>query len=128
MQQKIFNYGLAFIWVLSFSSFSFKGKEVDIMEIGNKLEVDNVLEGSVRKSGDKLRLTAQLIKVSDGFHLWSERYDRQMANVFEIRDEISKSILEALKITLLGGKEASFIFHQTKIQGITWFKKRSQDG
>ena len=98
------------------SSFSFRGKEVDIAEIGNKLKVDNVLEGSVRKSGDKLRVTAQLIKVSDGFHLWSERYDRQMADVFDIQDEISKSILDALMIKLLGDKETSLVHVRTENQ------------
>ena len=98
------------------SSFSFRGKDVDIIEIGNKLKVDNVLEGSVRKSGDKLRVTAQLIKVSDGFHLWSEKYDRQMADVFDIQDEISKSILDALKIKLLGNEETSLVQSITENQ------------
>ena len=65
------------------------------------------LHSQVNQSGDKLRVTAQLIKVSDGFHLWSERYDRQMADVFDIQDEISKSILDALKITLLGDRETN---------------------
>ena len=118
------------------SSFSFRGKDVDIVEIGNKLKVDNVLEGSVRKSGDKLRVTAQLIKVSDGFHLWSERYDRQMADVFEIQDEISKSILDALKITLLGDKETNLVQSRTEnqeaylltLQGRFHFNKMTPEG
>jgi len=83
------------------SSFQFKGKNVDLREIGEKLSVSNVLEGSVRKQGGKLRITAQLIKVEDGFHLWSERYDRDMGDIFAIQDEISFAITEKLKITLL---------------------------
>jgi TolB-like protein len=74
------------------SSFQFKGKNLDLREIGEKLGVSNVLEGSVRKQGNKLRVTAQLIKVEDGFHLWSERYDRDMDDIFAIQDEISFAI------------------------------------
>ncbi len=83
------------------SSFQFKGKNVGLREIGEKLSVSTVLEGSVRKQGNKLRITAQLIKVEDGFHLWSERYDRDMGDIFAIQDEISFAITEKLKITLL---------------------------
>ena len=91
------------------SSFSFKEKDVDITEIGHKLKVDTVLEGSVRKSGNRLRVTAQLINVADGLHLWSERYDRQLTDIFDIQDEISCAILDALKIKLFGGKKGKFI-------------------
>jgi TolB-like protein len=70
------------------SSFSFKGKDVEIAEIARRLNVANVLEGSVRKSGDKLRITAQLVRASDSSHLWSQTYDRQMADVFKVQDEI----------------------------------------
>jgi adenylate cyclase len=83
------------------SSFQFKGKNLDLIEIGRKLHVSNVLEGSVRKQGNILRVTAQLIKVEDGFHLWSERYDRNMDDIFAIQDEIAFAITEKLKITLL---------------------------
>ena len=83
------------------SSFQFKGQNLDLREIGEKLGVSNVLEGSVRKQGNKLRVTAQLIKVEDGFHLWSERYDREMDDIFAIQDEIAFAITEKLKITLL---------------------------
>ena len=69
------------------SSFAFKGKNEDIGEIGRKLKVATVLEGSVRKAGSRLRVTAQLVNVADGYHLWSERYDRQLEDVFEIQDE-----------------------------------------
>src|SRR5687767_2730126 len=83
------------------SSFQFKGKNIDISEIGKKLNVSNVLEGSVRKQGNILRVTAQLIKVEDGFHLWSERYDRNMDDIFAIQDEIALAITEKLKVMLL---------------------------
>jgi TolB-like protein/cytochrome c-type biogenesis protein CcmH/NrfG len=84
------------------SSFSFKGKEVDISEIAKKLNVANVLEGSVRKSGDTLRITAQLIRASDSSHLWSQTYDRKMTDVFTVQDEIAAAVVEQLKVTLLG--------------------------
>jgi TolB-like protein/predicted Zn-dependent protease len=84
------------------SSFKFKNSEADISEIGEKLNVATVLEGSVRKSGNQARITAQLIKVDDGFHLWSETYDRELDNIFEVQDEIAKAIVEALKLPLLG--------------------------
>lgn len=84
------------------SSFSFKGKEVDIAEIAQKLNVANVLEGSVRKSGDTLRITAQLIRASDSSHLWSETYDRKLTDVFAVQDEIAAAVVEQLKVTLLG--------------------------
>jgi TolB-like protein/Tfp pilus assembly protein PilF len=84
------------------SSFSFKGKEVDIAEIAQKLNVANVLEGSVRKSGDTLRITAQLIRASDSSHVWSETYDRKLTDVFAVQDEIAAAVVEQLKVTLLG--------------------------
>ena len=84
------------------SSFSFKGKDVDIAEIARKLNVANVLEGSVRKSGDTLRITAQLVRASDSSHLWSQTYDRQMTDVFKVQDEIAAAVVEQLKIKLLG--------------------------
>ncbi len=84
------------------SSFAFKGGSPDIAEVGAKLKVATVLEGSVRRSGDRLRITAQLIKVADGYHIWSERYDRRMEDVFDIQDEIAHAIVGALKVKLLG--------------------------
>ena len=83
------------------SSFQFKGKNIDLREVGDKLGVGTVLEGSVRKQGNKLRITAQLINVEDGFHLWSEKYDRNMDDVFAIQDEIALAITENLKVILL---------------------------
>ena len=82
------------------SSFAFKGTNSDIKEIGRRLNVATVLEGSVRKAGNTLRITAQLVKVADGYHLWSERYDREMGDVFAIQDEIAHSIADVLKVKL----------------------------
>jgi TolB-like protein/Flp pilus assembly protein TadD len=82
------------------SAFAFKGKSEDIGEIGRKLKVATVLEGSVRKAGNKLRVTAQLVSVADGYHLWSERYDRQLEDVFAIQDEIAENIVRALRVVL----------------------------
>ena len=82
------------------SSFAFKGKHVDLRVIGEQLNVKTVLEGSVRKLGNRLRITAQLVNVADGYHLWSERYDREMKDVFAIQEEIAKSIAQRLEVTL----------------------------
>jgi len=91
------------------SSFAFKGKDTDIREIGRRLKVSTVLEGSVRKAGEKLRITVQLINVSDGYHLWSERYDCNLDDIFAIQDNISLSIVDSLKVRLLGGEKARLI-------------------
>jgi serine/threonine-protein kinase len=82
------------------SSFAFRGQAIDLAEVGAKLKVATVLEGSVRKAGSKLRVTAQLIKVADGYHLWSERYDRDMTDVFAIQDEIGRAIASRLQVGL----------------------------
>ena len=87
------------------SSFAFKGKNEDVGEIGRKLKVSTVLEGSVRKMGNRLRITAQLVNVADGYHLWSERYDREMEDVFAIQDDISQAIVKALKVILSEGEK-----------------------
>jgi len=84
------------------SSFAFAGSDLDIREIGDKLEVGTVLEGSIRKSGPNIRITAQLINVEDGYHLWSETYDRNYTDIFRIQDEIATSILSSLRVHLLG--------------------------
>lgn len=115
------------------SSFSFKNKNADLRQIGAKLNVNHILEGSVRKSGNKLRITAQLIKVEDGFHLWSEKYDRELDDVFEIQDEISLAILEEIKIKLFG-TEKKVIFkrdthnteaYQLYLKGLFYYNKLS---
>ena len=82
------------------SAFSFRGKDASVSEIGQKLKVEHVLEGSVRKAGARIRVTAQLVKVADGFPLWSERYDRQMTDVFAVQDEIAQAIVEKLRVQL----------------------------
>jgi len=82
------------------TAFLFGGKSADVQEIGRKLKVQTVLEGSVRKSGDRLRITAQLVKTADGYHLWSRQYDRAVEDIFEIQEEIAKSIANALSVTL----------------------------
>jgi serine/threonine-protein kinase len=82
------------------SSFFFRGKDVEFEEIGKRLNVDHILEGSVRKAGNRIRVTAQLIKVADGFHLWSERYDRELTDIFALQDEVTHAIATALKLRL----------------------------
>jgi len=82
------------------SSFSFKGQNLPVGEIAEVLGVDHILEGSVRKSGSQIRVTAQLIRVSDGFHMWSETYDRELVNIFAIQDEITAAIVNELRLRL----------------------------
>ena len=82
------------------SSFFFRGKDVEFGEIGRRLNVEHLLEGSVRTAGNRIRVTAQLVTVADGFHLWSERYDREMTNIFAIQDEITQAIAAALRMKL----------------------------
>jgi adenylate cyclase len=84
------------------SSFSFKGKDLEIPEIASSLGVEHILEGSVRRSGNQLRITAQLIQADDGYHLWSETYDRQLDDVFQIQEEIAIEVVDALRVSLLG--------------------------
>ncbi|MGH9946714.1 MAG: winged helix-turn-helix domain-containing protein [Pyrinomonadaceae bacterium] len=95
------------------SSFSFKGKSGSIVEIGRFLNVKTVLEGSVRRNGDRVRITAQLIDASNGYHIWSERYDRRIQDIFDIQDEITLAIAEALKVTLLGDTRAAVLKRST---------------
>jgi TolB-like protein len=83
------------------SSFAFKGRNEDLREIGDTLGVETVLEGTVQRSGERLRVTAQLINVEDGFHIWSDSYDRQMADIFDIQDEVAGAISDALKLHLV---------------------------
>jgi serine/threonine-protein kinase len=82
------------------SSFSFKGKNADVGEVANKLNVENVLEGSLRREGNRIRITAQLINARNGFHLWSETYERELKDVFAVQDEITRAIVDALKVKL----------------------------
>lgn len=87
------------------SSFHFKGKNDDLRMIGRSLNVGTVLEGSVRKEGNRLRITAQLVSVKDGYHLWSETYDREMSSIFAVQGEIASAVTSALRIELLGSVE-----------------------
>lgn len=88
------------------SSFAFKGKQEDVRDIGQKLGVATLLEGSVRKAGNRVRITAQLIKAADGFHLWSETYDRVIDDIFAVQDDIARSVSQALRVQLLGAPAA----------------------
>ena len=85
------------------SSFSFKGKNTEVSEIASKLRVVNILDGSVRRAGNRVRVTAQLVDARNGFQLWSDRYDRQMEDIFAVQDEIARAIAEQLKVTLGAG-------------------------
>jgi serine/threonine-protein kinase len=91
------------------SAFSFKGRHTDLRTIGDQLSVATVLEGSVRKAGSRLRITAQLVNVADGYHLWSERYDRDLVDIFAIQDEIATAIAERLKVTLDVGGDSHLV-------------------
>jgi adenylate cyclase len=95
------------------SSFAFKGKNEDIRWIGQQLDVRTILEGSVRKAGNRLRITAQLINVADGNHLWSQTFDREMQEVFAIQDEITRAIVHALEMQLIGAGDQPVAKHGT---------------
>ena len=118
------------------SAFSFKGKSVNVSEIGEALGVKTALEGSVRKSGNRLRITAQLINVSDGYHLWSERYDRLMEDIFDVQDEIALAIVGALKVKLLGEEKSAVLKRHTDsteayelyLKGLYHFNKDTVEG
>ena len=118
------------------SSFLFREKGIDIAEVGAKLKVATVLEGSVRKSGNRVRITAQLINVADGYHLWSERYDREMDDVFAIQDEIASTIADRLKVTLSGEADeplvkpptANLEAYQLYLKGRYLWNKRTPQG
>jgi len=96
------------------SAFSLKGKHIDPRAVGQQLNVRRILEGSVRRADNRLRITAQLIDVENGYHLWSERYDREVKDVFEIQDEIARAIAERLKITSAGSEEGPLVKAGTK--------------
>jgi TolB-like protein/Flp pilus assembly protein TadD len=117
------------------SSFSFKGKEADVATIAKALNVANVLEGSVRKSANTLRITAQLIRASDSSHLWSQTYDRDLTDVFKVQDEISKEVVSALKVRLLpdqvvgsGHRSGNIEAYNQFLLANDYFKRSTQDG
>jgi TolB-like protein len=117
------------------SSFQFRGKDVDLRDVGRKLGVTNVLEGSVRREGNHVRVTAELVKTADGFQLWSQTYDREINDIFRVQDEIALAATGALQVKLLGGAgrgEASTLrsanpdAYQAYLQG-KYFAARGQD-
>jgi eukaryotic-like serine/threonine-protein kinase len=118
------------------SAFAFKGKEADIREVGGKLNVGVVLEGSVRKSGQRLRITAQLINVQDGYHLWSGQFDREMKDIFDIQEEISLTIVDHLKLKLLKGEKEKILkrhtddpeAYETYLKGLYFWRRRYERG
>jgi serine/threonine protein kinase/Flp pilus assembly protein TadD len=118
------------------SAFSFKGKNANVNEIGSTLGVNTVLEGSVRKSGNRLRITVQLINAADGYHMWSERYDSEMKDIFDVQDEITLAVVEALKVKLLGEEKAVVLkrhienteAYELYLKGRYYYNKHTTDG
>jgi tetratricopeptide (TPR) repeat protein len=119
------------------SAFQFKGQLVDVRQMGERLGVQHVVEGSVRTAGNRVRITAQLVDVANGYHLWSERYDRQMDDVFAIQDEIARAIVNRLKVKLAGDGEAPLVKRPTHdleayhlyLQGRhAWLSRRDEAG
>jgi TolB-like protein/Flp pilus assembly protein TadD len=113
------------------SSFQFKGQNLDVREIGDRLGVRAVLEGSVRKAGDQVRITAQLNDASNGYHLWSETYDRELRDVFALQDEIAGAIVDALRLRLVAAPAAAGPVnpdaHDAYLQGLHDFNRRSEE-
>ncbi|GAF74993.1 unnamed protein product, partial [marine sediment metagenome] len=117
------------------SAFSFKGKELDLQEIGNKLNVEMLLEGSVQKAGNKLRITVRLVKVADGYPLWSEKYERDEKDIFALQDEISLAIVDNMRIKLLGREKANIVKRYTEdieaynlyLQGLFFWNRRTEE-
>jgi serine/threonine-protein kinase len=115
------------------SAFAFKGKDVDIRQLGEKLNVGAVLEGSVRREGDRLRITAQLINVADDYHVWSRTYERELKNVFEVEEELARSIAQALTPKLIRSESAPLVkpstssldAHDLYLQGRYFNEKRT---
>lgn len=96
------------------SSFSFKGKDQDVTEIGRRLRVATVLEGSVRKAGQQVRIAAQLVNADDGYHIWSEVYDRELADIFEVQEEIARAIVDKLKVEFMGEGDQRLVQRHTE--------------
>jgi serine/threonine protein kinase/Tfp pilus assembly protein PilF len=117
------------------SAFAFKGKDMDIRQVGERLRVNAILEGSVRKSGTRVRITAQLINIADGYHLWSERYDREMTDIFAIQEEIALAIADKFRPRLLIEEKAKLLKRPTKdveafnyyLRGRFFWNKRTEE-
>jgi len=118
------------------TSFSFRGKNESMVEIGRALNVNSILEGSVRKAGNRVRITVQLINAADGYHVWSERYDRDMEDIFAIQDEITLAVVDALKVKLLGDERQAVLKRKTQsaeayqhyLRGRYFFYRRTPEG
>ena len=118
------------------SAFQFKDRHSDIQKIGEQLNVRTVLEGSIRKSGNRLRITAQLISVEDGFHIWSEKYDRDLDDIFAIQDEISLNIVTKLKVRLMAEERRELVkrhtvdqeAHNLYLKGLYFWNRRLEGG
>jgi len=116
------------------STFAFKGKNEDVATIAEKLHVATVLEGSVRKSGDQIRITTQLVNASDGYHLWSETYDRTLTDVFAVQDDIARAVVDALKLKLLEAptskdrRTASTEAYNEYLLGQQFFRRNNVEG
>jgi len=112
------------------SSFSFKGKNVDVAEIGQKLGVADVLEGSLRREGNRIRITAQLVNARNGFHIWSDTFERELQGVFSVQDEITRAIVEALKIKLAVAPPVPPVYdteaHDLYLQGLFFANKSDE--
>jgi serine/threonine protein kinase/Tfp pilus assembly protein PilF len=111
------------------SAFAWRGKEEDLRTIGERLRVGTILEGSVRRAGNRIRVTAQLINVADESHLWSERYDREMTDIFAIQDDISQAIANALKVKFAGPQHgtANIEAFQNYLKGLYWYQRYNQE-
>ena len=113
------------------SSFSFKGKNVNVSEVGKKLNVENVLEGSLRREGNRIRISAQLVNARNGFHLWSETYERELQGVFALQDEITRAIVDALKIKLAislpAHEQRNTAAYDLYLQGLYFSNKGSEE-
>jgi serine/threonine protein kinase/Tfp pilus assembly protein PilF len=118
------------------SSFYFKGKDISPQEIGEKLKVSNILEGTLRKSGNRLRITVSLINASDGFPIWSDQYQRDEEDIFDLQDKISLDIVDNLKVKLLGEEKAQLVRRNTQdpeaynlyLRGRFFWNKRTEEG
>lgn len=118
------------------SAFAFKRKQADIREIGRKLNVETILEGSIQKAGKRVRITTQLVKVANGYHLWSEKYDRDMVDIFAIQDEIGLAVANKLKVELLGEEKKAILkrhthdleAHNLYLKGIYFLRMYTADG
>jgi|SRR5271166_113333 len=111
------------------SAFAFRGKEPDLRTIGDRLRVGTILEGSVRRAGNRVRVTAQLINVADESHMWSERYDREMTDIFAIQDDISQAIANALKIKLSAPRHRAGNIEawQSHLKGLYWCQRYNEE-